>query len=228
MAIRRLFRPTIKRRKESKRYIHAITHWSAKDLLKETIDSIGEKEEYFVVRVKEYDSLAQAWNEAIKSTIVNGDYDGVVIMADDVKLIGNTGGALFRALEEYGPSFKAVMTTAYDVNLHGPRGIVWISALRELICSACFCVKREFVDQIGLFDERFKRIYFEDSDILCRAYKAGREVVIVAPIYHEQAGTSKADPEFAKERLDIYNTNYDRYVHKWGGPPGREIFDDPR
>ncbi len=59
-------------------------------------------------------------------------------------------------------------------------------------CGACVLFSREFLENVGLFDEKFF-MYFEDGDLSWRGQKAGYKYFLApkALAYHEHTGTSK-------------------------------------
>ena len=61
------------------------------------------------------------------------------------------------------------------------------------ICGACLVLRREALDVVGLFDERF-RYYFEDADLCYRMKRAGWRVFYLseAHVIHYGSATSKA------------------------------------
>ncbi len=64
----------------------------------------------------------------------------------------------------------------------------------EIVSGGAFFVKREVIERIGLLDEKFFPIYFEESDYCARARKAGFRVWFTAKskiIHFESAATAK-------------------------------------
>lgn len=63
----------------------------------------------------------------------------------------------------------------------------------EYVTGASMLIKREVIDKIGLLDEKFTPIYFEDTDLCFRARKAGFKVVYTpkSSIMHYEAATTK-------------------------------------
>ncbi len=63
----------------------------------------------------------------------------------------------------------------------------------EYVCGACFLIKREIIDIIGLLDERFFPAYYEDVDYCFRVRKAGYLIACVTSVrlIHKEGSTSK-------------------------------------
>lgn len=82
-----------------------------------------------------------------------------------------------------------------------------------------FLLKREAVDLVGKFDERFTPAYYEDTDYAHRLALAGQSPHrIVGGVKHGAGGTS------AKEAgmNGLVEASLAKYIAKWGGPPGKE------
>ncbi len=66
--------------------------------------------------------------------------------------------------------------------------------VREItaLCGACMLIKRDFLQTVGLFDNRFF-MYFEDGDLSWRGQKVGKKYYYApkAVAYHFHAGSSK-------------------------------------
>lgn len=206
-------------------YIYAISTWSQPQLVEKAIASLLPDEEYVVQDCKQFPSLASAWNDSISKYVMSGEYKAVILMTDDVECVDPrpTGKALLGVLEKYGPQLNVIMTVGYDVNSHNNHGLVAWAGSFTLPGAFCMCITRQLVDKIGWYDERFKRAWFEDTDMWHRIYRAGYEVASVAPVKHIGQATTKLDPSAMKAKLKYYPQNYKKYVKKWGGPPGHEV-----
>lgn len=79
---------------------------------------------------------------------------------------------------------------------------------------------------VGAFDEGFKTAYFEDNDYMRRIYLKKLTVVkdpFFDPDIFNNSMSIKAD-----RSLNInFEMNKDRYIEKWGGLPGHEVFRTP-
>lgn len=207
-------------------YIYAITTWGHPELAGKALASLLPGEHFDVLDVKEdgFKSLAEAWNFLIDQHVMSGDYRAVILMNDDVECVDPrpTGKALLGVLEKYGPQLNVIMTVGYDVNLHGNRGLQVQPGSLTLPGAFCMCITSRLITEIGYFDERFKRAWFEDTDMWQRIYQAGYEVASVAPVLHVGQATTKLDKEAVAAKEKYFPANFKRYIKKWGGPPGHE------
>lgn len=101
--------------------------------------------------------------------------------------------------------------------------------------SQMFCVftaKMALFEKIGWFDEQFFPAYFEDNDFFRRMTLAGEGALAIAecdPYHHDTSSTLKSfNPPEQEEHHVQFRQNQRRYVVKWGGLPGSEIYDVPR
>lgn len=84
-----------------------------------------------------------------------------------------------------------------------------------LLSSYCMLVRREVVDAIGGFDERFDPWGFEDDDYSLRAVLAGFRNRIALDVFvrHEAYG----GPKLAAH-VELLKRNWKRFAQKWGLP----------
>ncbi len=84
-----------------------------------------------------------------------------------------------------------------------------------LLSSYCMLVRREVVDAIGGFDERFEPWGFEDDDYSLRAVLAGFRNRIALDVFvrHEAYG----GPKLAAH-VELLKRNWRRFAEKWGLP----------
>lgn len=83
----------------------------------------------------------------------------------------------------------------------------------DYVTGAAFAIKRELIDKIGLLDDGYFPIYFEESDYCWRASKAGYKSYYIPKsvvIHHESRTTKKLSFGFYKK----YHTNRIRFVLK--------------
>ena len=61
----------------------------------------------------------------------------------------------------------------------------------ELATGCCMMIKREVLDRVGLFDDKYY-LYYEDSDLNVRTKKAGFKIVYIpkSVIFHKNAGSA--------------------------------------
>lgn len=89
-------------------------------------------------------------------------------------------------------------------------------------------MNREAIDAIGLFDDGFYPIYFDDDDMQYRCELGGVEwVTYDGNIQHQGSTTIQTDPALMQANTASFELNRARYVAKWGGPPGSERYSRP-
>lgn len=84
-------------------------------------------------------------------------------------------------------------------------------------------------ERIGPFDESFWPAYREDNDYVWRAKVAGVPIRLVKDTASRHAGSATIARFPVSKRDQFLRTTElrDYYVRKWGGPPGRERFEEP-
>lgn len=90
------------------------------------------------------------------------------------------------------------------------------------------------IEAVGLVDEwNFWPIYFDDVDYERRCKLGGVSwVEYDGKILHGEGGwegstTIKSNPAHANANSVTFTENRDRYIAKWGGPPGGETYSTP-
>ncbi|MFS0654152.1 glycosyltransferase [Bacillus sp. 179-C3.3 HS] len=80
----------------------------------------------------------------------------------------------------------------------------------------CLLVKKELIEEIGLFDERFIYGSFEDDDLCMRALMKGYQLQIVHDsfVHHQGHATFQANQETNISTLFVENRV--RFLDKWG------------
>lgn len=142
--------------------------------------------------------VATSWNLIIEEAAG----EPVVIANDDVRLGPMTFDALKFGIESSGYLFVASLGFAL------------------------FAIRRECVDRIGWFDERFHPAYFEDIDYHRRITLAGVPTCGVAePDHHGGSSTLRAlEPDERRKIDEGFLRNREYYRRKWGDYQGRERF----
>lgn len=93
----------------------------------------------------------------------------------------------------------------------------------EMLSGCCFTMRRDFVEEIGFFDERFP-LYYEDTDLSMRIRRARRRIVQIenahlVHLYDRSAQTSK------DEAMRRYWISRRAYYRKWYGWLGMRFYD---
>lgn len=87
----------------------------------------------------------------------------------------------------------------------------------EMLSGFCFLIKREVINKIGGFDERFYPGNFEDDDFCLRARLAGYKLLVADDVFVFHFGQRT----FLGEKMDYkgtLNDNWVKYKEKWGLP----------
>lgn len=76
-------------------------------------------------------------------------------------------------------------------------------------------IKKEVLDKIGMFDERFNPAYFEDPDFNFRARQSGYKIswnfsAKITHLPHQTLGKSK-------DRMKYFQNSYEKFKSKWDG-----------
>lgn len=87
---------------------------------------------------------------------------------------------------------------------------------RSMLASFCLLVRREVIEQIGGFDERFSPWGFEDDDFTVRAALAGFRNRLAQDVFvrHVDYGGAKL-----KRHEELLARNWSRFADKWAGNP---------
>lgn len=91
-------------------------------------------------------------------------------------------------------------------------------------------ISRTIWEEIGAFDEGYWPAYFEDNDYHTRCKRAGipwDDTQIATSHYLGGSATLRMAPGINAANGTAFPMNRDRYLAKWGGAPGHEIFDRP-
>jgi GT2 family glycosyltransferase len=92
-----------------------------------------------------------------------------------------------------------------------------------------FAITKKCLDEIGLYDENFYPVYYDDTDYSYRMKLAGakRDLCYPKRISQKLGGAVASDQEL----FDLYWKNvshiHDYFTRKWGGEAGGEIFKTP-
>ncbi len=157
-----------------------------------------------IVLGRQPQSVARAWNDAARLA-----GDNLILCNDDIQFAPNTIARLIKGGQEHP---HAAIVSAIE----GQR-------------FACFWLRWGAYQIIGPFDEQFEPAYYEDNDWHRRIQLAGWESpVAVSAVEHVNSATFQAkSPEEQALHHAQFRANHDRYLRKWGNPPGREVYTDP-
>jgi len=154
-------------------------------------------------------------------TLERGENDFVVILSPSA-LFNNTVNDLVEAVEareKQGSNYYYL--TVADENWQVPGTKTDLHA---------FAVTRRMVDEIGIYDENFYPVYFEDTDLCWRMGVMGVQKTIVPEVRRVSqtlCGAAGSD----KRILRHYELNAERmaryYIRKWGAIYGQEVYRTP-
>jgi len=197
------------------------------------LKTLKKKKNYFITQFKENKGVSFAWNLGMRQAITMFDAKYFLIPNNDVLLHPTTIDRLIEAINLP----RAVLTSATDYagRVSTPSDILKTKPPKKLELVeapdfSCFMLKKETLDKVGFFDEKFFPAYFEDNDFHHRINLAGyRAIKTSRSIYfHFGSRTLKSTPN-VKEKLNIgYSNNEAYYIKKWGGKPGEEKYKKPR
>ena len=162
----------------------------------------------------------------------------VLVLNPDAHITGETVRALHAALHERGNERVACMSPALTRDDGSRERVVWpfpspgrvwleVFGLGKLwrqegfLNGAVLLLRAEAIDEVGPFDERFF-LYAEETDWQRRAAALGwsRRACPDLVAGHTGAGTSTD----ADQRQTMFHASAERYIRKWYGPRGWQIF----
>ena len=164
--------------------------------------------------------LAKSWNEGILAGYAAGA-DVVMVCNDDMLPgEGDIETVARVAMDERGDGNLIAMVKGVmldDDGVHITTGYGF------------FAIQPLALETIGMFDEQFVPIYYEDFDYSYRFHISGfdRAIASETNFVHRGSSTIKSLPELAKQNTKTMEGSRAYYVRKWGGEPGRERFKQP-
>lgn len=165
--------------------------------------------------------LAKSWNEGILAAR-NATPDVIFIANDDAL----PGKGDIEAMAEAAVEQEKAESFAYMVTgrMYDQKNEQWATSDFGL-----FALNPIALDTIGMFDEQFFPIYFEDKDYAYRAHISGLHAFNVAntEIVHQGSGNIHANPDLMEQNHRTFEANKAYYIKKWGGEPGKERFKQP-
>ncbi len=84
----------------------------------------------------------------------------------------------------------------------------------DFICGACQLIKRVVLENIGLFDERYNPIYFEDAEFCARAKRFGYRIIYDGKVsmQHYKPGTPAGILSLNDKFYEIWIRNRVRFI----------------
>jgi len=162
----------------------------------------------------------------------------VLLLNPDAQVSAEVARALQDAMRTPGNERVACVSPALTRDDGSPERVEWpfptparawldalgLGALRRgpgFLIGAVLLLRREAIDEVGTFDERFF-LYAEETDWQRRAARAGWSVRSCPALAakHSGAGTSSDD----RARQAMFHASVERYIRKWHGAAGWQIF----
>jgi len=174
---------------------------------------------------KENVGFAKAINQGIKQS--NGEYifignDDIVFEKDSVKNlvayalinpnVGILGGKIFSKNKPSKVISCGYMMNKWTGNIY-PSSNPNVIREPDWIQGCAMLVRKSLFDQIGIFDENFSLIYFEDFDFCLRAKKAGYTIIYL-PSAHFWHGQSKTMDKDLQRKYYQWYKNKVRFIIK--------------
>lgn len=176
-------------------------------------------------------SVAESWNHGMHlAKERRADY--VFIVNDDILLAHGAIDVLVESMEK---DNTIGIVTCRDYRKRfasSPHSIAGFTPEESYISDgpdfAAFMIRPAAYEDIGPFDEGFKKAYFEDNDYCHRTILKKWKCVshMGAAFYHYGSQTQNGGPEPVVGGLQ-FELNRDHYMSKWGGPPGQEAWKVP-
>ncbi len=86
---------------------------------------------------------------------------------------------------------------------------------KSRLVAFCMLIKREVINKIGAFDERFAPGNFEDDDLCMRIIEAGYKLMVCNDSFIHHFGSTSFKENYAKFS-NILKTNAHKFEEKWG------------
>lgn len=180
--------------------------------------------------------VSKGWNQGIAVSDPNSD---IVVLNSDIVTVQNWLKTLNRVAYEdsnigvvgcrikgLGAQKNYILHTGAMIQRNGmgqenewgiplvDYGQCQVNKKAQIVVGACMYLKRELLDTIGVFDERYTPAYFEDSDMCLKIANAGYKVCYCGEVtlLHEHGTTSKTNSINVSHLLE---TNRKKFTDKW-------------
>jgi len=166
----------------------------------------------FVLGTNERLGIAQAYNVA--TNYLKGDV--ICVIHSDCFVEPGWETALIEAAQDGNIGFPIVKG---NDDIAAARGIAVVPDWMPPSC--CFAISRDYLEQLGGWDEQFEFCHFEDMDLFRRATKMGMRLVQVpSEVFHVRGVTRADQVDLANE---AFRANEKRYAAKHGIKEGDTI-----
>lgn len=176
--------------------------------------------------------VAPAWNFGITRAIYEFESEYFLICNNDIQLRHDTIDKLLEKIKNENVALctpKNVFDPQYPLVHIEEISIPKNELTEEHPDFSCFMLKKETIDKVGYFDEKFFPAYFEDNDYHYRINLAGLKAIQTnqAIHYHFKSQTIKNNDDIFQFSNSQYLKNQKYYCDKWGGKPTNEAYDKP-
>ena len=194
-------------------------------------DEAWVKSNFDYIEQNDQNILSRAWNKGITKAFERGNDYAMVINLDLVFRLDTVDN--LNLLAQKNPDPIIWSSYMFEGEVAGlPKAILSDELINDVHFSL-FLVNNRFLNAVGPFDEGFKPVYHEDSDMRWRIGLKGLSMLSWkrSQFFHVENGTLKSS-ERAKtqdEKILVTSLSYTlkRYIAKWGGYPGKEVFKLP-
>jgi GT2 family glycosyltransferase len=176
--------------------------------------------------------VAKAWNLGINRAIEYFNSEYFFIPNNDIIIRPETIPILIETLD----APDVLLSTAYNINDGKilPISIKTLLTPKDKVLNenpdfSCFMIKKETIEKVGFFDEKFYPAYFEDNDYHYRINLIGSKAVKnLQNIYFHFGSMTVKNDEYTRALSNAaYRQNEAYFIKKWGGKPGQETFKIP-
>lgn len=177
------------------------------------------------------------WNQGVKYALDNG-FTHIIIANNDVLFSPFTIQALYNRMKR---DPRVLLCSAVDVIKEIPIPQLVLGEDQDVNHKpdteaphpnfSLFMITPETIEKVGWFDEGFFPAYFEDNDYHYRLKLAGGTDCAIANttavFIHYGSRTQNQNVAAPIVPGNMFNSNRDFFIRKWGGAPGNERFTHP-
>ena len=203
------------------------------------LDSVRNSHPDKVILVRNYEN--SGFTKAVNQGIANSSGEYVCVMNNDVIVFDGWLSEMIQIAES--SEYIGIVNPANNFGAKKPEGVTlqqyaqnktagksgqWIETSTPV--GFCYLIKREVINKIGMFDERFSPGYFEDTEYAIRARGAGYKSVFAkgAFVFHEEHSSFKkrgfnALFKQSEEKFYKMHKRPDRALFVLTGPAGSDF-----
>ena len=163
----------------------------------------GRNDYEIIIELNNWIGFGTACNNAIKRALLDSEINSVITTNDDM-MINETGDFFLDEMRHLSTKYNGI--------------VVPPSLFRHNHVAMGFCYfPRKILEDVGLFDEQFKILEWEDVDLSIRILEKGYTLnqLSVSTITH--TGDDAAHRRMTPEQIKIVAENRERFFNKWRG-----------